>query len=342
MRTELEQEYDWIQEERQNKISQLKVFQNLYTEKYRFKRFQPFQGQVNTTQLTTKEFDKANYEEGVQKEVKILRTNLIYEANEAQLYEAQIRDENCLVKVELLNEFLKKHQVKNLSLHVKIMLKLKNPEKFIQLIKCYTIENKIYFFQQVDKNVPRLSAKFLEESPISNQQARQWSKKLIDALHFLHSKGLALRCLDPEYIFIKNQSPVIGHIETVYSVFSFDDTQGSKITLPTKNLIKTPYTAPEAIYSESGTFDPFAADVWSLAAIMYHLLFLRMPFEVKNKKNYHEQIEQKRWLHLFDKKYKLDNDFFSFFDLIFVDNPDARPTIVELMFGNVYKSENNQ
>lgn len=141
--------------------------------------------------------------------------------------------------------------------------------------------------------------------------------------------------LDPEYIYVKNNNQLlIGQTECVFSVFSFDDIQGSKITYPTKSVLKTPFSSPESIYTES-TFDPFTADVWTVAAIMYNLLFLRCPFEVKQKKVYLEQIEQKRWLHIFDKKYRLENDFFSFFDSIFVENPEARPTTIELLFSTV-------
>lgn len=142
--------------------------------------------------------------------------------------------------------------------------------------------------------------------------------------------------MDPEYIFIKNGSLIIGQTESLYSIFSFDESAGSKVTYPTKNSVKTPHSAPEAIYSEA-TFDPFTADVWTVAAIMYNLLFLRAPFEVKIKKVYLEQIEQKRWLHIFDKKYKLDNDFFSFFDSIFIENPEARPLTIELLFSSLLR-----
>lgn len=142
--------------------------------------------------------------------------------------------------------------------------------------------------------------------------------------------------MDPEYIFIKNGNLIIGQTESLYSIFSFDETNGSKAIYPARTNIKIPHSAPESIYTE-GTFDPFAADVWTIAAIMYNLLFLRAPFEVKIKKVYLEQIEQKRWLHIFDKKYKLDNDFFSFFDSIFIENPEARPLTIELLFSNFFR-----
>lgn len=180
--------------------------------------------------------------------------------------------------------------------------------------------------------------KLHEETPIDHGTAKSYTKQLIDSIHFLHSKGLALPYMDPEYIYIKNGNQlIIGQTESIYSVFSFDETAGSKVILPTKNIIKTPFSAPEAIYTET-TFDPFAADVWTIGAIMYNLMFLRCPFEVKVKKTYLEQIEQKRWLHVFDKKYKLDNEFFSFFDSIFIENPEARPTSIELLFASAVRN----
>ena len=186
--------------------------------------------------------------------------------------------------------------------------------------------------------------KFTSDTPINISLARVWTRQLVDAIHFLHGKGLALTYLDPEYIYIKNSNQLlVGQTESAYSVFSFDETQGSKVTLPTKNMIKTPFSAPEALYTigTETTFDPFAADIWTIAAIMYNLLFLRCPFDVKLKKVYLEQIEQKRWLHIFDKKYKLENDFFSFFDSIFVENAEVRPTTIELLFSNVTNGVKN-
>ena len=172
--------------------------------------------------------------------------------------------------------------------------------------------------------------------------ARAWTKQLVESIYYLHSRGLALQYLDPEYIYIKNNNLVLGQTEGLYSVFSFDESQGSKVTLPGKNTIKTSFSSPESAFSISNetTYDPFAADVWSIAAIVYNLLFLRCPFEVKSKKIFLEQIEQKRWLHLFDKKYKLDNDFFVFFDSIFIENADVRPTTIELLFSNVIINRN--
>lgn len=180
------------------------------------------------------------------------------------------------------------------------------------------------------------SEKFQEDQPIDGTTARAWARQLIESIHFLHAKGLALPYLDPEYIFIKNGSLIIGQTESLYSIFSFDELNGSKVTYPSKSIIKLPHSAPESMYTE-GTFDPFAADVWTVAAIMYNLLFLRAPFDVKIKKVYLEQVEQKRWLHVFDKKYKLDNDFFSFFDSIFIENPENRPLTIELLFSSLMR-----
>lgn len=153
----MEQEFDYVHTERQNNMNQLKVFHDAYTEKYRFKHFTNLQQAVARTSLTNREFEKANYEEGIAKDVKILRTNVIYEANDTQLYEATLYEEHCYVKVDALSSFTRKYQVKNLDVHIKMLLNLKCPEKFIQLIKCYVIQNKIYLFINANTSLQRLS-----------------------------------------------------------------------------------------------------------------------------------------------------------------------------------------
>lgn len=160
VRTELELEHDWAHNERLAKINNLKAFLDGYTERYRYKRFQPFLNQVNQHSLTSKEFEKASYEEGMQG-VRLLRTNLVYQANEAQLYEGSVDDAECYVKVESLANFTKKYHVNELYCHLKKCYELKNPDKFIQLIKCYTVQNKIYLFINANKSMQRLSGKFL-------------------------------------------------------------------------------------------------------------------------------------------------------------------------------------
>ena len=140
-------------------MNQLKAVHEAYNEKYRFKHFQSFQSQVSRHQLTNKEFDKVNFEEGMQN-VKTLRTNLIYEAHECQLYEGSVNEEQCLVKIEQLNNFLKKYHVKDLSAHLKMVFAFKCSEHFVQLLKCYTVQNKIFIWLNANKSWPRLSCMY--------------------------------------------------------------------------------------------------------------------------------------------------------------------------------------
>lgn len=91
--------------------------------------------------------------------IKILRTNLVFEANETQLYEGTFGDQPCYVKTDLLANFLKKYHVKDLPTHLKIWFELKAPEKFIVLLKCCVVQNKIYLFINADKSMRRLSGK---------------------------------------------------------------------------------------------------------------------------------------------------------------------------------------
>ena len=114
---------------------------------------------MNQHSLSGKEYDKANYEEGMQN-VRVQRTNLVYQANEAQLYEGSVNDTECYVKVESLSLFNKKYHISDLYSHLKKWCELKNPDKFIQLIKCYTVQNKIYLFINANKSMPRLSGWF--------------------------------------------------------------------------------------------------------------------------------------------------------------------------------------
>ena len=157
-RTELEQEYEWAHSERLAQINNLKVLHDAYSERYRYKRFQPFLSQVNQHSLTTKEFEKTNYEEGMQN-VRVQRTNLVYQANEAQLYEGSVADAECYVKVESLPLFNKKYHVADLTKHLMKCFELKHPDKFIQLIKCYTVQSKIYLFVNANKSMQRLSGR---------------------------------------------------------------------------------------------------------------------------------------------------------------------------------------
>lgn len=139
-------------------INNLKALHDAYNERYRYKRFLPFLSQVNQRSLSNKEYDKTNYEEGMQN-VRVQRTNLVYQANEAQLYEGQVGDEPCYVKVESLPVFNKKYHVTELVSHLKKCFELKQPDKFIQLIKCYTVQSKIYLFVNANKSMQRLSGR---------------------------------------------------------------------------------------------------------------------------------------------------------------------------------------
>ena len=140
----------------------------------------------------------------------------------------------------------------------------------------------IYEVSESEEGLPFFSMKFagggslLEATPALRGDPRRvvaLMAKVVRAVQYAHSQGILHRDLKPGNILLD------GHSEPMVSDFGL-----AKWLEPTDDLTRTPsifgtpgYIAPEQVNGSEGRLTP-AADVYSLGAVLFHLLTGRPPF----------------------------------------------------------------
>lgn len=117
-------------------------------------------------------------------------------------------------------------------------------------------------------------AQRLARGPISGREAASLLAAICDAIHFAHQRGILHRDLKPANILIDAAGhPHVSDFGLAKQVESHD-----ALTL-TGAILGTPsYMAPEQAAGRRGTVGP-ATDVYSIGAILYHMLTGRPPFQ---------------------------------------------------------------
>ena len=118
----------------------------------------------------------------------------------------------------------------------------------------------------------------------SQNEKIYYMKKIAEAIHFCHSKGIAHRDIKPNNVLLDDYVlPKLidfGICEMLYfnpdSISSIDSNDGyykagkkGKVKLINKDFGTCSYLAPEIILNEP--YDPFAADIWSLGVTFLKL-----------------------------------------------------------------------
>src|SRR5438067_3354440 len=155
----------------------------------------------------------------------------------------------------------------------------------------------IYEVSESEDGLPFFSMKFagggslLEAAPALRRESRRavaLMAKVTRALQYAHDQGILHRDLKPGNVLLD------GHSEPLVSDFGL-----AKWLEPTTDLTHTPssfgtpgYIAPEQVNGSAGKLTP-AADVYSLGAVLFHLLTGRPPFTGEHALKVIEEASEK-------------------------------------------------
>lgn len=108
-----------------------------------------------------------------------------------------------------------------------------------------------------------------DRGPLQTENVREFMLQLIDAVEYMHSKGLYHRDIKPENIFLTQN----GHVKL------------GDFGLATTNAISHEacvgsdrYMAPEQYDPPSTGYSPAQADIWSVGICLLNVLFAKNPF----------------------------------------------------------------
>uniref|UniRef100_A0A7S0J9G7 Protein kinase domain-containing protein n=1 Tax=Calcidiscus leptoporus TaxID=127549 RepID=A0A7S0J9G7_9EUKA len=169
---------------------------------------------------------------------------------------------------------------------VDILKKVNHP----YIVKCYDVidheeTNKLYLFMELMSG-GELFDRIVDKGHFTEQDAMVTTIKLIDAINYLHSLGIAHRDLKPENMLMTDSSADAEVKITDFGLSKFFDEQSKVMQTP----CGTPgYIAPEVLRMKGYGKE---CDVWSLGVIIYILLCGFPPFYAENDAQLYEKIKR--------------------------------------------------
>ncbi|KAI1777709.1 kinase-like protein [Hypoxylon cercidicola] len=110
--------------------------------------------------------------------------------------------------------------------------------------------------------------------PLETEHVRRFMLELVDAVSYMHSKGIFHRDIKPENIFLtESGSMKLGDFGLATTDrWSYETTVGSDR-----------YMSPEQYDSAGAGYSPAQADIWAVGVCLLNILFSRNPFTVPNE-----------------------------------------------------------
>jgi serine/threonine protein kinase len=108
------------------------------------------------------------------------------------------------------------------------------------------------------------------QGPMETERVRQFMLELVDAVAFMHAKGIYHRDIKPENVFLtQSGTPKLGDFGLATTdKWSMETAVGSDR-----------YMSPEQYDSAGAGYSPGQADIWALGICLLNILFSRNPFE---------------------------------------------------------------
>eukprot|EP01088_Endostelium_zonatum_P006526 TRINITY_DN18661_c0_g1_i1.p1 TRINITY_DN18661_c0_g1~~TRINITY_DN18661_c0_g1_i1.p1 ORF type:complete len:306 (-),score=75.46 TRINITY_DN18661_c0_g1_i1:126-1043(-) len=170
---------------------------------------------------------------------------------------------------------------KNLRMETEILQKVHHPN-IIHLKEMIDTKDKIYFVMELVTG-GELFDRIVEKGSYSEDDAKDLVRKIVSAVEYLHSKGIAHRDLKPENLLVKSLDQ-----DTEVKIADFGLSKIIDQDKMMQTACGTPgYVAPEVLQAE-GYGDE--VDMWSIGVITYILLCGFPPFYSESVPEVFEQI----------------------------------------------------
>ena len=156
----------------------------------------------------------------------------------------------------------------------------------------------------------------MERRKLNEYEILEIAKKLVDALCYLHERGVAHRDIKPENIVLDSAwNPVLID-------FGLCTEQKSCLS---QTICGTLFFLPPEIINDD-EYDAMKADIWSLGITIYVLLTKRYPFSKSNPKVVREEIQHIDMI----LKSSLGQNMYELLSKMLVVDPSQRKTAQEL------------
>lgn len=200
--------------------------------------------------------------------------------------------------------------------------KLKNTPHIVQLIDSFVNgTNGVIVLQKMDTDL----LDFIENRDISVEEAKTIFRQVCIAILQMHKRKIAHLDIKPENIFLNDDdinSVVVGDLG---SSFRWSRRNNQKIGLAGTAF----YCAPEVKQKQS--YEPSAADIWSLGVLLHVLLTGFWPFSAASQDQLNRNVQEGK-IHLLEKRLPKDDSLLNLLKRMLSYNSEDRPSIEDVFF----------
>ncbi|KAM3073782.1 cAMP-dependent protein kinase catalytic subunit [Clarireedia jacksonii] len=139
----------------------------------------------------------------------------------------------------------------------------------VNLIHSFETEAHVYIVLEFCSRGDLYEAIRTGTGPLETEHVRQFMLQLVDAVAYIHSKGMYHRDIKPENIFLTQSGEMkLGDFGLATSEkWTYETTVGSDR-----------YMSPEQYDSAGAGYSPEQADIWAIGICLMNILFSRNPF----------------------------------------------------------------
>src|SRR5438128_9812866 len=131
-------------------------------------------------------------------------------------------------------------------------------------------------------------AELVRDRPLDGRRAARYLKTIADAIHYAHQSGILHRDLKPSNVLIDAQDQ--PRITDFGLAKQLDD--DSNLTMTGQTLGSPNYMPPEQASAKHDEASP-RSDVYSLGAVLYHLVCGRPPFQGQSIPDVLQQVQNR-------------------------------------------------
>ncbi|KAG5952934.1 hypothetical protein E4U53_007492 [Claviceps sorghi] len=175
----------------------------------------------------------------------------------------------CMTKKSVSNDNLYELAVDENSEEFTLHSSLGSHKHIVNLLGSFETDAHFYLVMEFCSQGDLYEAIRNGHGPLQTEHVRQFMLQLVDAVSYIHSKGVYHRDIKPENIFLTQDGAMkLGDFGlATKDKWSYETTVGSDR-----------YMAPEQFDSAGAGYSPAEADIWAIGICLLNILFSRNPF----------------------------------------------------------------
>jgi len=175
----------------------------------------------------------------------------------------------CLTKKSATNDADSSFAVDERSEELDCHARLGSHANIVNLIHSFETDAHIYIVLEFCSRGDLYEAIRTGTGPLETEHVRQFMLQLVDAVAYIHNKGMYHRDIKPENIFLTQSGEMkLGDFGLATSeTWTYETTVGSDR-----------YMSPEQYDSAGAGYAPEKADIWAIGICLLNILFSRNPF----------------------------------------------------------------